>query len=135
MIDYTKLFQLLNEREMKKTDLLEIISSGTLAKLSKGGIIQTDTIDKICLFLNVQPNAIMEVYRYKEIDGRKIKTLINTPDGQDDTIQYGFNTSGIIGISLTDLKYALNKNGTLNIDKLDELIKKAEKDEIYPKKN
>lgn len=62
MIRYYKLFDLLNRRGMKKTDLLEVISAPTLAKISKGKNIQTDSIDKICLFLNCQPSDIMEVF-------------------------------------------------------------------------
>lgn len=61
MIKYNKLFALLATRGMKKTDLLEIISSPTLAKLTKGEVIKTDIIERICLFLKVQPSDIMEV--------------------------------------------------------------------------
>jgi Predicted transcriptional regulator len=60
MIRYYKLFDLINRKNMKKTDLLEIISSPTLAKLSKGEIITTEVIEKICNFLNCQPGDIME---------------------------------------------------------------------------
>ena len=60
MIIYRKLFALLAYKGMKKTDLLQIISSPTLAKLSKNETIKTDIIDKICLFLNCQPGDIME---------------------------------------------------------------------------
>ena len=60
MIKYYKLFDLLNRKGMKKTDLLDIISSPTLAKLSKGEIIKTDIIDKICMKLDCQPGDIME---------------------------------------------------------------------------
>lgn len=60
MLKYYKLFDLLNRRGMKKTDLLGIISSPTLAKLSKGETIQTDVICKICDFLNCQPSDIVE---------------------------------------------------------------------------
>lgn len=60
MIKYYKLFDLLNRKGMKKTDLLDIISSPTLAKLSKGDIITTEVIEKICNFLNCQPGDIME---------------------------------------------------------------------------
>lgn len=60
MIKYYKLFDLLNRKEMKKTDLLKIISSPTLAKLSKGETIKTDIIDRICIFLDCQPGDIME---------------------------------------------------------------------------
>lgn len=61
MIRYYRLFDLLARRDMKKTDLLSVISAPTLAKLSKGANIQTDNIDKICLFLGCQPEDIMEV--------------------------------------------------------------------------
>lgn len=60
MLKYYKLFDLLNRRGMKKTDLLEIISAPTIAKLSKGDIVKSDIIDKICTFLECQPGDIME---------------------------------------------------------------------------
>lgn len=67
MIIYNPLFMLLACRGMKKTDLLKVISSGTLAKLSKNENIQTEVIDKICLFLECQPGDIMKVVtEYKE---------------------------------------------------------------------
>lgn len=58
MIKYYKLFDLLNRRGMKKTDLP--LSSKTIAKLSKGANLNTDVIDKICLHLGCQPGDIME---------------------------------------------------------------------------
>lgn len=72
MIIYNPLFALLAIRGMKKTDLLKIISSATLAKLSKNENVQTEVIDKICLFLDCQPGDIMKVVSsYKEnSDGR-----------------------------------------------------------------
>lgn len=74
MIKYYKLFDLLTRRGMKKTDLLEIMSSHTLAKISKGENINTDVIDKICHFLMCQPEDIMEVV-YEEKKIGKIDTL------------------------------------------------------------
>lgn len=61
-IRYYKLFDVLNRRGLKKTDLLQLahISAPTLAKLSKGDTIQTDVISRICAALNVQPGDIME---------------------------------------------------------------------------
>ena len=56
---YYKLFDLLNSN-MKKTDLLNVISAPTLAKLGKGESITTDILCKICNFLNCQPGDIME---------------------------------------------------------------------------
>lgn len=62
MIKYYKLFDLLNRKGLKKTDLIEIagITSPTIAKLSKGAVITSETIDKICKGLNCQPGDIME---------------------------------------------------------------------------
>ena len=63
MIKYYKLFDLLQRRGMRKTDLLKIanISTPTLAKLSKGESITTEVILKICTALKVQPGDIMEI--------------------------------------------------------------------------
>lgn len=60
MINYSKLWILLNSRGMKKTDLLQIISSPTLAKLGKNENVNTSVIEKICDFLQCQPGDIME---------------------------------------------------------------------------
>jgi DNA-binding Xre family transcriptional regulator len=61
-IRYYKLFDLLQRRNMKKTDLLTVsnISPPTLAKLSKGDIVTMEVIEKICRALKVQPGDIME---------------------------------------------------------------------------
>lgn len=60
MMRYYKLFDLLSRRDMKKTDLLKVISAPTLAKLSKGESVTTDVLCKICGFLDCQPGDIME---------------------------------------------------------------------------
>lgn len=60
MIKYYKLFDLLTRRGMKKTDLLSVITAPTLAKLSKGEIVTTEIIARICEFLDCQPADIME---------------------------------------------------------------------------
>lgn len=81
MIKYYKLFDLLNRRGMKKSDLLCIISSKTIAKLSKGENLTTDIIDKICTFLKCQPNDIMEVITdAHEIADNTIMYTVNTID-------------------------------------------------------
>lgn len=58
---FFKLWDLLNRKGMKKTDLLEIMSSSTLAKISKSEAITTEVIVNICEFLNCQPGDIMEI--------------------------------------------------------------------------
>ena len=76
MIRYYKLNDLLNRRGMKKTDLLDIISSPTLAKLSKGETIKTDVIDRICKKLNCQPADIMEYVPDEKIEKSIVKKVI-----------------------------------------------------------
>ena len=60
MLKYYKLFDMLNRMGKNKSYLLEIISSKTIAKLSKGENVNTDIIEKICDFLGCQPGDIME---------------------------------------------------------------------------
>lgn len=60
MMKYYKLMVLLDKKGMKKTDLLSVISSTTLAKLGKGDSVTTDVLCKICGFLHCQPGDIME---------------------------------------------------------------------------
>ncbi|MBQ8408427.1 MAG: helix-turn-helix transcriptional regulator [Clostridia bacterium] len=61
-IDYSKLWKLLVDKSMNKTDLMEItgISSRVLAKLSKNETVTTDTIARICSALNCDVGDIME---------------------------------------------------------------------------
>lgn len=62
MLEYSKLWLLLNERGMKRTDLLKEpvkLSSATLAKLGKNDHVSTASIEKICDFLECQPGDIM----------------------------------------------------------------------------
>ena len=61
-IKYYKLFDLLNRRGIKKTDLMTLagISAPTLAKLSKGEVITTEMLSRICAALDCQPGDIME---------------------------------------------------------------------------
>lgn len=62
-IRYYKLFDILQRRGMKKTDLISKanISAPTLAKLTKGETVTTEVIEKICVALNVEPGDIMEI--------------------------------------------------------------------------
>lgn len=66
-IRYYRLFDILQRRGMKKTDLLTLagISPPTLAKLSKGETVTTEVIEKVCNALGVQPGDIMEIEQAK----------------------------------------------------------------------
>ena len=68
MVRYYKLFDLLNRRGMKKSDLRQILAPQTVAKLSKGEYLSGEVIEKICLFLDCQPGDIMEVIKTEKID-------------------------------------------------------------------
>lgn len=77
-IRYYKLFDLLNRKGMKKSDLRKIISSATVAKLSKGEYISGEAIEKICIFLECQPGDIMEIVEMensKEILKEQIEAI------------------------------------------------------------
>lgn len=61
-ISYEPLLKLLIERNMKRTDLLQIMSSATLAKLSANKCVNLKTIDDICIFLDCD---ITDVVRHR----------------------------------------------------------------------
>ena len=77
MMKYNKLFALLAIRGMKKSDLVEkkVISSPTLAKLSKGESITTTVLCKICDFLECQPGDIMEYIKDEQNGSDESRTL------------------------------------------------------------
>ena len=62
-ICYNKLWTLLIDRKMKKTDLLEQagISRGTLTKLNKDENVSTETLVRICTALKCDISDIVEI--------------------------------------------------------------------------
>lgn len=62
MISYKPLWRTLFEREMKKTDLLDVvgISRGTLTKLSKNEPVNVKIIDRICEKLEIEVTDVVE---------------------------------------------------------------------------
>ena len=61
--NYNKLWKLLIDRDLKKTDLEKMagISHYTINKLNKGECVTTDTLTKICKALNCDIGDIMEM--------------------------------------------------------------------------
>ena len=61
-ICYSRLWKLLAEKGLTKSDLMEItgLSSRVIAKLSKNETVTTDTIAKICTALSCDVADIME---------------------------------------------------------------------------
>ena len=71
MLIYKKLWELLKERNMKRTDLLKIMSSSTLAKLGKNEKVSLDVIESICEYLDCQPGEIVEYISDKQLETTK----------------------------------------------------------------
>lgn len=94
MINYNGLFEILDRREMKKTDLLKVISSGTLAKLNKSQNIQTEVLNKLCEFLGVQPGDIMEYYEIEKIE--LIKKNENVVSNENVLFEIGYRQRIVI---------------------------------------
>ena len=62
-VTYTKLWKLLLDKKMKRTDLKNIagISSSTLAKLGKDEYVSLESIEKICCALDCNIDQIVDV--------------------------------------------------------------------------
>lgn len=62
-VSYKKLWKLLIDKDMKKSDLRTVagLSTGTLAKLGKGESVSTDVLVRICRALDCDIGDIMEV--------------------------------------------------------------------------
>lgn len=109
-IDYGKLWKLLIDKNMTKTDLCEItgISSRVLAKLSKNETVTTDTIARICAALECDVSDIMECVNeenmslyscYKKIgktenENEYIKTVRFSSNGQKYTVYVSQQRAG-----------------------------------------
>lgn len=68
-MDYSKLWKLLIDKGMSKTDLLALtgISSRVLAKLSKNETVTTDTLARICAALECNVGDIMDCVSEREL--------------------------------------------------------------------
>ncbi|MFZ4454271.1 helix-turn-helix domain-containing protein [Salibacterium aidingense] len=63
MIDFTPLFETLKEKGMKKSDLYEILDEVTVSKFSKNVSFRLDTIEKVCLYLDVPIEKVVQIKR------------------------------------------------------------------------
>lgn len=113
-IRYYRLFALLEEKNMQKTDLLQVISSPTLAKLSKGENINTDIIDKICVFLKCQPADIMESYTTKTYtdpkSGKEYTTEVLTNWEELEDFNKELSNTGVAQLLVNAFKTALGED-------------------------
>ena len=78
MIVYYKLAGILKERNMQWKDLCGCgISANMPTKFSQNKPVNTETIDKICAYLKVQPGDIMEwVEEEKDLKERELTAQI-----------------------------------------------------------
>lgn len=62
-VSYNKLWKLLIDKRLKKTDLIKNakISSSALSKLSKNEFVSLSVIDKICNYLNCDISDILNL--------------------------------------------------------------------------
>ena len=112
MISYVKLWFLLKERGMKRTDLLEVISSATLAKLGKNEMVSLSVIEKICDYLDCQPGDILE-----NVKKEKVMESVEEINKQFTTVLE--NLSIATGMSIVDLFKEFEKELPGMIEKLE----------------
>ena len=62
-VSYRKLWKLLIDKDLKKTDLREMsgISTNALAEMGKNERVGTDVIDRVCIALNCDVGDVMEI--------------------------------------------------------------------------
>lgn len=74
MIVYYKLNNILKERGMTWKDLTKSgISVNMPQKFSQNKNVNSDTIDKVCMYLDVQPGDIMECIDENELEKAKLE--------------------------------------------------------------
>jgi putative transcriptional regulator len=76
---YNRLFKLLIDRNIKKKQLREMsgVSATSIAKLAKGGNVNTDVLLRICVALNCEVSDIMEIVKDEEPAVQSIKKTGN----------------------------------------------------------
>lgn len=109
-ISYNKLFHILKQRNITKTELRENIkiSTATLAKLSKNEPIALKVVEDICNFLNCQPGDIMEMkkdldktsllYQFRQEKQMKLKGGIY----HQTQVRLAYNSNHMEGSRLTE---------------------------------
>lgn len=73
-ISYIKLWKLLLDKKLKKTDLLQLadISTTTLAKLSKDQPVSMDVMARICNALSCDIGDVMEMIPGESADEQEV---------------------------------------------------------------
>lgn len=88
MIVYYKLGKILKERGMIWKDLCEAgISTNMPQKFSQNKTVTTETIDKVCAYLKIQPGDIMEWINPKEQEKIEIQRQIEALQKKLDNLE------------------------------------------------
>lgn len=72
MLNYSKLWHLLLDKNMKRTQLCKLagISSSTLAKMGKNEIVSIEVLERICSALNCDIGEVVSFKEYEETAGK-----------------------------------------------------------------
>lgn len=115
MFSYQKLWKELERQGKTKNDLRNLLSPATVSKLSKNDYISMESLEKICIYLNVEPGEIIE------LDTRKsLKDVIGQADKLADAFKTLIDSAGGIealkGLPLEDeIKRMLNGESVSDI--------------------
>jgi DNA-binding Xre family transcriptional regulator len=60
-LSFKPLFKYLIEKDLKKKDLYAVVSPASITKMGRGGHVTTETIEKICVFLNCGISDVLEI--------------------------------------------------------------------------
>lgn len=96
-VDFSKLWLKLAEKELSKSDLIELtgLSSRVIAKLAKNETVTTDTVAKICSALNCDVGEIMECAEENELPLYRYARSFGTVLEEDEDFQkIGFERNG-----------------------------------------
>jgi Fic family protein len=125
-MSYNKLFVILEQRSITKTELRENvkISTATLAKLSKNENVSMKIIEDICTFLKCQPGDILELQEEDEkntlLHRMREEKQIRLKGGiyHQTQVKLAFNSNHIEGSKLTEdqTRYIYETN-TIGLDK------------------
>ena len=76
-VSYKKLWKLLIDKDMKKTDLAKEakISGNTITKMSKGENVTTDILVKICSTLKCNIQDIMEIVETDQENDKQMSVI------------------------------------------------------------
>lgn len=79
---YNKLFKLLIDRNIKKKQLREMsgVSATSIAKLAKGGNVNTDVLLRICVALNCEVSDIMEIVTNEESTEASVAMIMDNKE-------------------------------------------------------